>query len=71
MATAKSVSGIVRLLQILLAPLLAVVTPLIKDYLEDLMVKLLEKARATENPLDDMFVEFLFRLLSIPIPEEE
>lgn len=71
MATAKSVSGIVRILQILLAPLLAVVTPLIKDYLEDLMVKLLEKARATENPLDDMFVEFLFRLLSIPIPEEE
>lgn len=66
----RSVSGIVRIIQIILAPVLAVVTPMIKDYLEELLIKLLEKARATENPLDDMFVEFLFRLLSIEIPEE-
>jgi len=71
MASSRSVSGVVRIIQIILAPVLSVITPMIKDALEELMIKLLGKARETENPIDDMFVEFLFRLLSLDIPEEE
>jgi len=48
-----------------------VITPMIADLLEDSLGKLLEKARETENPIDDIFVEFLFRVLEIEIPDGE
>jgi len=69
MATARNWGWVVNLLQIILKPLLNALSPLIKELFEDSMVKLLEKARATENPIDDLFVEFLFRILDLEIPE--
>lgn len=71
MASARNWSWVIRILQIVLAPLLAAITPLIKDLFEDSMIKLLEKARSTDNPIDDLFVEFLFDILDLPIPPEE
>jgi len=44
---------------------------MISDLLEDSLGKLLGKARETENPIDDIFVEFLFKVLDIEIPKEE
>jgi len=66
-----SVGFIVRIVSLVLRPLLQVITPMIADLLEDSLGKLLEKARETENPIDDIFVEFLFRVLEIEIPPEE
>jgi len=70
MASSRNWGWLIKLLQILLAPLLLAITPLIKDLFEDSLKKLLEKARATDNPIDDFFVEFLFNVLSVPIPPE-
>jgi len=66
-----SVGFIVRIVSLVLRPLLEVITPMIADLLEDSLGKLLEKARETDNPIDDIFVEFLFRVLDIEIPEGE
>ena len=66
-----SVGFIVRIVSLVLRPLLSVITPMIADLLEDSLGKLLEKARETENPIDDIFVEFLFRVLEIEIPDGE
>jgi len=66
-----SVGFIVRIVSLVLRPLLNIISPMIKDLLADSLGKLLEKARATENPIDDIFVEFLFKVLDIEIPEEK
>jgi len=66
-----SVGFIVRIVGLVLRPLLQVITPMIADLLEDSLGKLLEKARETDNPIDDLFVEFLFKVLEIDIPEGE
>lgn len=65
-----SVGVIVRIVSLVLRPLLSIISPMIKDLLADSLGKLLEKARGTENPIDDIFVEFLFKVLGIDIPEE-
>jgi len=70
MAGARNWNWVITLLQILLRPLLNAITPLIRDLYEDNMIKLLDKARSTENPIDDLFVEFLFNILDLEIPEE-
>jgi len=66
-----SVGLIVRIVSLVLRPLLNIISPMISDLLEDSLGKLLEKARGTENPIDDIFVEFLFKVLGIEIPEEK
>ena len=66
-----SVGLIVRIVSLVLRPLLEIISPMISDLLEDSLGKLLAKARETENPIDDIFVEFLFKVLGIEIPEEE
>lgn len=71
MASAKTWGWVLRIIGVILSPLLKAISPLIKDALEDGMNKLLEKARETENPIDDLFVEFLFRILRLDIPPEE
>lgn len=70
MASARNWGWVISLLQILLKPLLNAISPLIKDLFDDSLLKLLEKARSTDNPIDDLFVEFLFNILDIPIPPE-
>ena len=71
MARARNWGWVIGLLQIVLKPLLNAVTPLIKDLFEDSLHKLLDKARETDNPIDDLFVEMLFDILNLPVPEEE
>lgn len=68
---ARNWGWLIRILQIVLAPLLLALTPMIKELFEDSLDKLLAKARATENPIDDLFVEFLYRILDMPIPPDE
>jgi len=70
MASARTWGAILRIIAIILGPLLKAISPIIKDALEDGMIKLLEKARATENPIDDLFMEFVFRILNLDIPPE-
>lgn len=71
MAQGKTWNWVLRVLQIILAPLLAAITPLIRELFEDSLDKLLVAARKTDNPIDDLFVEFLFRILDKPIPADE
>lgn len=71
MAASRNWGWVVSLLQIILRPLLNALTPLIKELYEDNLLKLLDKARSTDNPIDDLFVEFLFNLLDMPIPPDE
>jgi len=71
MASAKNWGWLITILQIVLKPLLNALTPVIKDLFEDSLNKLLSAARRTENPIDDLFVEFLFRILDLPIPPDE
>ena len=66
-----SVGFIVRIVSLVLRPLLEIISPMIADLLEESLGKLLAKARETPNPIDDIFVEFLFKVLDIEIPEEE
>jgi len=66
-----SIGFIARIVSLVLRPLLEIISPMIGDLLEDSLGKLLDKARSTENPIDDIFVEFLFKVLDIEIPEEE
>lgn len=65
-----SVGVIARIVALVLRPLISIITPMIKDLLEDSLGKLLGKARETDNPIDDIFVEFLFKILDLDIPEE-
>jgi len=66
-----TVGFIVKIVALVLRPLLEVVTPMIADLLEESLGKLLKAARGTANPIDDMFVEFLFKVLDLDIPSEE
>jgi len=70
MASSRNWGWLVTLIGLILKPLLKAISPLIKDLFEDSLYKLLEKARATENPIDDYFVEFLFDILDVEIPDE-
>ena len=66
-----SIGFVVRIVSLVLRPLLNIISPMIVDLLVDSLGKLLAKARETENPIDDIFVEFLFKVLDFEIPEEE
>ena len=71
MAKGNTWKWLLSLLAVILKPILSAITPLIKELFEDSLNKLLEKARATENPVDDYFVELLFNIVDLEIPEEE
>lgn len=70
MATAKNWGWLITILQIVLKPLLNALTPMIKELFEESLLKLLAAARKTDNPIDDLFVEFLFNVLGLDIPPE-
>ena len=66
---AKKMPGwIVNLIITVLAPLVNLLTPMLKEELTDFVVKLYEKAKGTDNPIDDLFVKFLAGLLEIDLP---
>lgn len=51
-----------------LAPLITVITPVIKDELNKFMTELYKKALVTPNPWDDFFIGLLMDILAIPRP---
>lgn len=64
--TSKGVLGLVALL---LKPMMSVLSPMIRDLVDESLLKLYAKAQATENPIDDLFVGFLLDILDIDVPE--
>lgn len=61
--------SVIKIIAIILSPLLAVVSPMIKKFLGEQLQDLHRKALATDNPVDDLFTGLLLDLLSIPRPE--
>ena len=60
--TVKSVLDfIVKILQ----PIVALVTPIIKEELDEFLLKLHAKAVETDNPYDDLFTAFLLDMFGI------
>jgi hypothetical protein len=50
---------------LVLGPLMKLLSPVIRDGLKDVLLKLYEKAKSTPNPVDDVFVGFVLDLLQI------
>lgn len=61
---------IINLIVTVLKPIVAIVTPIIREELEKALLKLYAKAEATDNPWDDFLVEVLLKLLGIEVPTE-
>jgi hypothetical protein len=60
---------VLSLLAVVVKPIIKAVTPIIRDALEEALLKLYAKAEATENPWDDWLVGFLLDVLAIERPE--
>ena len=58
-------ASILKFVAIVLSPLMKLLTPMIRDTLKENLLKLYEKAKATPNPIDDIFVGFVLDLLQI------
>ena len=54
---------LIRLCAVALGGLLKVVSPLLRNAVEDMLKKLELKAKETDNPFDDMFVATLKEVL--------
>jgi len=65
--TGRTWKGIVRIIGLFLKPILALASPMIKEELRKLLQAWYNKAKATENPIDDYLVEFIAGLLSVNI----
>lgn len=59
--------GIVNIIGLFLRPILALASPMIKEELRKLLQAWYNKAKATENPIDDYLVEFIADLLGVNI----
>lgn len=59
---------IVDMLIRILAALLPILTPTIREELERFLLAWYAKAMETTNPWDDFLARFLLRILQIPIP---
>ena len=62
---------IINLIVTVLKPIVAIVTPILREELEKALLKLYAKAEASDNPWDDFLVEVLLKILDIPVPEGE
>lgn len=63
----KLPNWIVGLLATLLGPLMAALTPQLKEGIKDFVVNLYAKAKETSSPIDDIFVRFLAALLDVDL----
>jgi len=52
-----------------LGVILPVLTPTIRESIEEFLSDLYGKAKETPNPWDDFFVKFLMRIVGIEVPE--
>lgn len=59
---------ILELAMKILVPLFNMITPELKQLLNDFLTQLYVKALATENPWDDFAIGFLMDILAIPRP---
>jgi len=60
---------IVSMLLSVLAVIMPVLSPALREELVKVMLLLYNKAMETDNPWDDFLMRFLLRILGIPIPE--
>ncbi len=63
------ITGILNVVILILKPIIAVVTPKLRELLEDALLNFYNNARATENPWDDFLAEVMLRILGITIPD--
>lgn len=59
---------VIDFLVAILGPVMAALTPMLRDELEKLALKFYKHAESTSNPWDDFLAEFLLRIMGIPIP---
>ena len=60
---------LIKLLIGILPTILAYMTPKIREEIEGFVLRLWDKAKETENELDDFGVELLAAILNIELPE--
>jgi hypothetical protein len=65
--TGRTWKGIVKIIGLFLRPILSLASPMIKAELKKLLQNWYDKAKATENPIDDLLVEFIADLLGVNI----
>ena len=65
--TGKTWKGIIRIIGLFLKPMLGLASPMIREELRKLLQSWYNKAKATENPIDDFLVEFIADLLGVNI----
>jgi len=59
-----------RVLVTVLRQMFSVLSPQIRNAVAQLLRQLKANAEATPNPWDDLFVDFLIRLLDVELPSE-
>jgi len=67
---ARMSGWLINLIVLILKVILAAVTPILRDALEEFLIQKYLDALQTENPYDELLFEFLLRILSIPIPSQ-
>lgn len=67
----KTWKGIIRIVAIVLGPMLRAVTPLVKEALQEGLDHVYEEAVETDNPIDDLFMGFVYEILGLTKPEVE
>lgn len=58
-----NIGGVAGVLAGLIGRIFTAISPLLRDYLKEIVDRLEEKAKDTPNEIDDVFVEFLKRML--------
>lgn len=66
---ATKVTGILSIVINILRPIIAVLTPKLRELLSDVLIKFYNDAKETDNPWDDFLAQVFLQLLGIPIPE--
>ena len=61
---------IINLIVAVLKPIMAVLTPMLRDELSGVLTDFYKKAASSASPWDDFLAEFLLKILGIPIPTE-
>ena len=61
---------IINLIVAVLKPIMAVLTPMLRDALQEALLNFYHQAEASSSPWDDFLAEFLLKILGIPIPTE-
>jgi len=66
---ATKITGILSFIINILRPIIAILTPMLRESLSDVLLKFYSDAKKTDNPWDDFLAQVFLQLLGIPIPE--